>query len=67
MIEEAKEHLILRRETHLDQLADKLKDERVRRIIEPIIMVEDYEAVLRAEDIEYVDDLGLVEPVQRAY
>jgi len=33
MIDEARENLILRRETHLDQLADKLKEERVRRVI----------------------------------
>ncbi len=35
MIEQAKENLILRRDTHLDQLADKLKEGRVRRVIEP--------------------------------
>ncbi|HLP46019.1 MAG TPA: ATP-binding protein, partial [Candidatus Kapabacteria bacterium] len=32
MIEQAKENLILRRETHLDQLSDKLKEDRVRRV-----------------------------------
>lgn len=37
MVKDAKENLILRRETHLDQLADKLREERVRRVIEPII------------------------------
>jgi hypothetical protein len=60
MVEEAKERLILRRETHLDQLADKLKEERVRRVIEPILMGDVYEGMLRAEDIEYVQDLGLI-------
>jgi len=60
MVEEAKERLILRRETHLDQLADKLKEERVRRVIEPILMGDVYEGMLRAEDIEYVEDLGLI-------
>jgi hypothetical protein len=29
--------LILRRETHLDQLTDKLQEERVRRVIEPLL------------------------------
>ena len=33
----AKEALILRRETHLDQLADKLYEPRVRRVIEPLL------------------------------
>ena len=60
MVEEAKERLILRRETHLDQLADKLKEERVRRVIEPILMGDVYEGMLRADDIEYVQDLGLI-------
>jgi type II secretory pathway predicted ATPase ExeA len=38
MIVQAKENLILRRETHLDQLSDKLKEERVRSVVEPILM-----------------------------
>jgi len=37
MINEAKENIILRRDTHIDQLADKLEEERVRRVIEPIL------------------------------
>ena len=34
---EAREALILRRETHLDQLTDKLREPRVRRVIEPLL------------------------------
>lgn len=37
MMAQAKERLIERRETHIDQLVDKLHEERVRRIIEPIL------------------------------
>ena len=33
---DAQEQLILARETHLDQLADKLDEDRVRRVIEPL-------------------------------
>ena len=33
---EAQEQLILNRVTHLDQLTDKLQEERVRRVIEPL-------------------------------
>jgi ABC-type ATPase with predicted acetyltransferase domain len=33
----AKENLIQRRETHLDQLIDKLQEERVRRVISPML------------------------------
>ena len=36
-IHEVREQLILRRETHLDQLTDKLQEERVRRVIEPLL------------------------------
>ena len=37
MVDEAKERIILRRETHLNQLVDKLKEPRVRRIIQPML------------------------------
>ena len=36
-IQDAREELILRRETPLDQLADKLREERVRRVVEPLL------------------------------
>jgi hypothetical protein len=36
-IQQAKENLILRRVTHLDQLAHKLQEARVRRVIEPML------------------------------
>jgi len=60
MIAQAKENLILRRETHLDQLADKLKEERVRRVIEPIIYGQTQPYDLPDDDIEYALDLGLI-------
>ena len=56
---DAREQLILRRETHLDQLTDKLQEERVRRVIEPLLSGRD-EREFSARDIEYVRDLGLV-------
>jgi len=37
MVIEAKEQIILRRETHIDQLVDKLAEDRVRRVIEPML------------------------------
>jgi AAA-like domain len=58
-INQAKETLIRRQDTHLDSLAERLKESRVRRIIEPILaggtladMVDD--------DPRFVIDLGLV-------
>ena len=57
---DAREALILRRETHLDQLADKLREPRVRRVIEPLLA--GAEAEYSQRDFEYVRDLGLVAP-----
>ena len=56
---EAREALILRRETHLDQLADKLQEKRVRRVVEPLL-AGGGETVFAPRDLEYVQDLGLV-------
>ena len=54
----AREELILARRTHLDQLAHKLEEERVRRVVEP--MLSGGEARHHTRDLEYVRDLGLV-------
>ena len=56
---DAQERLILARVTHLDQLADKLREERVRRVVEPILAGAS-EPAWSAEDVAYVHDLGLV-------
>ncbi len=56
---EAQERLILARVTHLDNLADKLREERVRRVIEPILTGADEQA-WTTEDVAYACDLGLV-------
>ena len=60
MIKEAKENIILRRETHLDQLVYKLKEERVRRVISPMLQGQDLSQAVSQDDIQYVIDLGLV-------
>ncbi len=60
MIEQAKENLILRRETHLDQLMDKLKEKRVRQVIEPILCGQAAPGILPEDDVLYVYDLGLI-------
>ena len=59
-IQDAREALILRRETHLDQLTDKLQEERVRRVIEPLLSSADGTGSIVTDDLEYVRDLGLV-------
>ena len=60
VMQEAKEQLILRRDTHLDQLADKLSEERVRRVIEPLLMGGEESTSIPEPDIIYVRDLGLI-------
>ncbi|MEW6750503.1 MAG: ATP-binding protein [Candidatus Latescibacterota bacterium] len=57
---QAKEHLIERRETHLDQLADKLREARVRRVVQPMLAGETLDETALVEDLQYVLDLGLV-------
>ena len=56
----AREELILSRRTHLDQLAHKLEEERVRRVVEPLLSGGG--ARYQARDLEYVRDLGLLAP-----
>ena len=57
-IHAAREALILSRQTHLDQLAHKLEEERVRRVVAPLLA--GGEAAHNAHDLEYVRDLGLL-------
>ena len=54
-----REELIVNRVTHLDYLADKLREDRVRRVIEPMLSGSDRHA-FTDRDIAYVRDLGLV-------
>ncbi len=58
-IRASQERIILRRETHLDQLADKLKEERVRRVVEPLLSGGETRT-FSDRDVEYARDLGLL-------
>ncbi len=53
LFRQAAENLILRRDTHLDQLLDKLREERVRRVIEPLLGGLDLENVPE-DDVQYL-------------
>ena len=59
-IHDARERLILRRDTHLDQLVHKLEEPRVQRVIEPLLTGTPSEDLFRPDDLQYVRDLGLV-------
>jgi hypothetical protein len=55
----AKETLILRRQTHLGSLAERLREQRVRGVIEPLLAGLPPDDIPR-DDIDFVLDLGLV-------
>ena len=59
-VEKAKERLILRRDTHLDSLAERLREPRVRRVIAPLLTGGFLEAEVGRDDLQYVVDLGLL-------
>jgi hypothetical protein len=54
--------IILRRDTHIDSLLERLKEDRVRRVIEPMINGNPVETRL-SDDYQYVVDLGLIKSV----
>ena len=56
----ARERLIRSRQTHLDQLADKLCEPRVSQVIASILAGEDQLDPMRNDDLQYVEDLGLI-------
>ncbi|MEP7338962.1 MAG: AAA family ATPase [Acidobacteriota bacterium] len=58
-IEQAKEILIERQETHLDSLIERLREERIRSVIEPILAGKAL-SDLPTDDLRFVLDLGLV-------
>ncbi|MFP4257646.1 MAG: AAA-like domain-containing protein [Desulfovermiculus sp.] len=60
MVDQAKENLIARRETHLDQLGDKLQEKRVQRVVGPLLQGVQDPTSLPIDDLEYVRDLGLI-------
>ncbi|BAZ10562.1 hypothetical protein NIES4071_23850 [Calothrix sp. NIES-4071] len=57
-INKAKEILILRNDTHLDSLADRLEESRIKAIIEPMLAGTELGNVPN-DDIQFVLDLGL--------
>ncbi len=59
-IEEARERLILARATHIDSLLARLSEDRVRRVLEPLIGGGFVLGGTSDEDVEYLRDLGLL-------
>ena len=57
-VDVAKEILIVRQDTHLDSLAERLREPRVRQIVEPMLAGMALGDV-PADDIRFIQDLGL--------
>ena len=62
MIYRAQEHIIYRRDTHIDILIDKLREERVRKVIEPMLSTDGDadDSLFPNDDIQYTIDMGLI-------
>ena len=59
MAEEAVQRIILDRGTHVDSLLERLKENRVRNIVEPLILGEEV-VDTGSDDYLYTRDLGLI-------
>ena len=59
-VEAAKEAIIRRRDTHVDSLMERMREPRVRRIVEPLISGQGLTVSRNSEDFRYVIDLGLL-------
>ncbi len=60
-VDVARERLILSRTTHLDSLAERLKDPRVAKIVQAVLLGDDPHGLsYSGDDFRYVIDLGLI-------
>ena len=59
-VETAKETIIRRRDTHVDSLMERLREPRVRRVVEPVIFGGGRTVSSNSEDWRFVVDLGLL-------
>jgi hypothetical protein len=59
-IQQAKEMLIRRQDTHLDSLTERLREDRVKRIIEPMLGGQEI-GLTSSDDRQYLVDLGLLQ------
>ena len=60
IVNQAKENLILRRDTHLDSLIDKLMDARIHPIVDAIISGADVAFDNFNDNLQYALDLGII-------
>jgi AAA+ ATPase superfamily predicted ATPase len=58
LVEQAIHNIIVRRDTHIDQLLEKLKEPRVRSVVEPLLLGGYIDTL--TEEFSYVSDLGII-------
>ena len=66
-MEEAKEKIVRERGTHLDSLMERMKEPRVRRVVEPVILGDDIVFDDSEDDVRLVLDLGILKNVNGAF
>ena len=59
-VEVAKEAIIRRRDTHVDSLMERMREPRVRRLVEPLILGDETELTENDDDWRFITDLGLL-------
>ncbi len=64
-VEQAVQTLILRRPTHIDSLMERLREARVQRIVEPVILGQAPGVGRLDDDYQYVLDLGILREVDK--
>ncbi len=60
MMQEVRDQLILRRDTHIDTLAARLNEARVLPIIDAIISGKSTPQLFPEDDVRYAIDIGLI-------
>jgi hypothetical protein len=60
MAKQAIQNIILARGTHFDSLMERLKEERVRKVIQPLILGEEFAVDKLSDDYLYTRDLGII-------
>lgn len=61
-ISAARERLIISSPTHLEHIARRLEEERVRRVIEPMLASSEQWPHFAVDEVAYVRDVGLLAP-----
>jgi hypothetical protein len=59
-VDQARHALVRRQQTHLDSLAERLREDRVRRVVEPVLSGHVLPEEVSRDDLRYAVELGLL-------